>query len=100
MFKRKNHKFTAKTGIMVGLQLVDRLEALHKIGYLHRDVKPDNLTIGLKQNATVIYLIDFGLAKKIKDPLVPEERGKVIGTLAYMSIRMHEGKEPGILDDL
>ena len=31
---------------MIGLQVIDRLEAVHKIGYLHRDVKPDNLAIG------------------------------------------------------
>ena len=32
---------------MIGLQVIDRLEVMHKLGYLHRDVKPDNLGIGL-----------------------------------------------------
>ena len=50
---------------MIGLQLIDRLEALHKIGYIHRDIKPDNLAIGLKEKNKIIYLIDFGLSKKI-----------------------------------
>ena len=45
-------------------------------------------------------MFDFGLAKKINEPLLPEEKGKVIGTLGYMSIRSHEGKQTGILDDL
>ena len=31
---------------MIGFQVVDRLEAFHKIVYLHRDVKSDNLAIG------------------------------------------------------
>ncbi len=43
----KSDSISIKSVLMLGLQVVDRLEALHKIGYLHRDVKPDNLAIGL-----------------------------------------------------
>ena len=45
--RTKNSSFSIKTVLMIGLQVIDRLEALHKIGYIHRDVKPDNLAIGL-----------------------------------------------------
>ena len=61
----KNRRFSLKTVLMIGLQVIDRLEAFHKIGYLHRDVKPDNLVIGFEEKNKIIYLIDFGLAKKI-----------------------------------
>jgi serine/threonine protein kinase len=44
----KNKKFTLKTVLMIGLQTVDRLEALHSIGYIHRDIKPDNIAIGMR----------------------------------------------------
>lgn len=47
---------------MIGLQAIDRLEAFHKIGYIHRDVKPDNFSIGLGEKNKIIYLFDFGLA--------------------------------------
>ncbi len=49
---------------MIGLQAIDRIQVLHKIGYLHRDIKPDNLMIGRNDNNKIIYLIDFGLAKQ------------------------------------
>lgn len=51
--------------MMIGLQVIDRLEAFHRIGYIHRDVKPDNLGIGLYEKSKIIYLFDFGLAHPI-----------------------------------
>lgn len=74
---------------MIGLQCIDRLEALHKIGYTHRDVKPDNLAIGLREKSKIIYLFDFGLALKIGSEIPKDEKGKVVGTLSYMSCRGH-----------
>ncbi len=53
---------------MIGLQIIDRLQAIHKIGFIHRDVKPDNMAIGLKEKSKIIYLIDFGLAHPIGSP--------------------------------
>lgn len=85
---------------MIGLQVVDRLEALHRIGYLHRDVKPDNLAIGLNEKSKVIYLFDFGLAHPVGAEKPQEEKGKVVGTLGFMSCRAHEGKDLGPADDI
>ena len=48
MVKMKGKKFSVKTVLMIGLQVIDRIEALHTIGYVHRDIKPDNLAIGIK----------------------------------------------------
>jgi serine/threonine protein kinase len=62
---------------------------MHKLGYLHRDVKPDNLAIGLNEKNKIIYLFDFGLALKIGSGTPPDEKGKVIGTLGFMSCRAH-----------
>ena len=100
MHRTRTSRFTPKTGLMIGLQLVDRIEALHRIGYLHRDVKPENLGIGLKENTKIIYLFDFGICKRIGDPHPPEEKGKMVGTLAFMSCASHEGKLAGPADDL
>lgn len=96
----KQERFTMKTVFMIGLQVVDRLEALHKIGFLHRDVKPDNLAIGLAEKNKIIYLFDFGLALPIGQAMPKEEKGKVVGTLGFMSCRAHEGKQQGPSDDV
>lgn len=33
-------RFSKKTGLMVGLQILDRIETIHSCGYLHRNVRP------------------------------------------------------------
>ena len=85
---------------MVALQLIDRIEALHKIGYIHRDIKPDNMAVGMKDKNKTIYLIDFGLSKDMSSPLSPDQKGKMIGTLGFMSCRCHQGKPLTQLDDM
>jgi casein kinase 1 len=53
---------------MIMLQCIDRVEAMHKMGFIHRDIKPENFLIGHGKKSNVIYLIDFGLAKRYLDP--------------------------------
>ena len=60
-------KFSMKTSIMCGLQVLKQLENLHKIGYVHRDVKPGNITLGFGKNTCNLYLIDLGLSKSMHE---------------------------------
>ena len=36
-----------ETVAMIGIQLVNGLEALHDLGYVHADIKPQNVLLGL-----------------------------------------------------
>ncbi|CEF63832.1 T-cell immunomodulatory protein [Strongyloides ratti] len=51
----------------IGYQLIEALTILHAAGYLHRDIKPDNMMIGLPPNDRRIYLIDFGMSRQFKN---------------------------------
>ena len=62
--KRKlKDKFSLKTVVMIGLNMLKCIENLHSMKYIHRDIKPENFVIGTEGNHHTIYLIDFGLSK-------------------------------------
>lgn len=72
LFKYCHRKFTIKTTCMVAIQLITRIEQVHNCHYIHRDIKPDNFLIGRGKNQIMIYVIDFGLAKRYINPQTEE----------------------------
>lgn len=68
LFVRCGRKFSLKTIVMFADQALLRLEYLHSKMYLHRDIKPENFVVGTGRNSHIVHLIDFGLAKRYRDP--------------------------------
>jgi casein kinase 1 len=62
---------------------INRVEYVHSKSFLHRDIKPDNFLMGLGRRANQVYVIDFGLAKKYRDPTthqhIPYRSGLLLG---------------------
>ncbi|GAB5364507.1 hypothetical protein AAMO2058_000976400 [Amorphochlora amoebiformis] len=68
-FEVSGNKLSLKTILMIGIQMVSRLQHLHDNHFIHGDVKPDNFVMGLNTTAHVVHIIDFGLAKKYRHPI-------------------------------
>ena len=62
-------------------QIASALQAAHRIGLVHRDVKPSNILVAEDDFA---YLIDFGIARAAGEVGLTETGGAV-GTWAYMA---------------
>ncbi len=62
-------------------QIAAALGAAHRIGLVHRDVKPSNILVTEDDFA---YLIDFGIARAAEATKLTST-GATIGTLAYMA---------------
>jgi len=97
--------FERKTVLMMAIQMLDRLKCLHTKHMIHRDIKPENFTAGKGRKANTIYMIDFGLSKKFRDPKTDQHiayrEGKgMVGTVRWASLNAHLGMEQSRRDDL
>jgi predicted Ser/Thr protein kinase len=80
----------------IALAVARALDAAYQLGVVHRDIKPANVLLGKNGDVKVS---DFGLAGAIGARTVTR-RGAVVGTLAYMSPEVLDGKDENIRRDL
>lgn len=97
-------RLSLKTVLMLSQQMITRVQYLHGRGFIHRDIKPDNFTMGLDLRANQVYIIDFGLARRYIDHNRIHIKfitgKKLTGTARYCSIWTHDGIEQSRRDDM
>jgi serine/threonine protein kinase len=79
---RRDYRLEVPTAVWIARQTADALSALHRAGFLHGDVKPDN--IRLVDDGTA-RLIDLGFAHRLGENAAFLREGYVLGTANYLA---------------
>jgi len=86
---RKVGRLSPGQAIGIARQVCEGLEEAHKLGVVHRDLKPQNIMIDEDGNARIM---DFGIARSLSGKSITGA-GVMIGTPEYMSPEQVEGKD-------
>ncbi len=73
-------------------QTSSALGAAHRVGIIHRDIKPQNIYLESGKRGLVFKVLDFGLAKSMTTGRGLTLSGTVVGTPAYMSPEQVHGE--------
>ncbi len=78
---RAKEKFSPEEAVDVIQQVCNALEAVHSVGVIHRDLKPQNI---MQDSSGRILVMDFGLARTLEGDGMTQT-GALVGTMEYMS---------------
>ncbi|HKM47012.1 MAG TPA: tetratricopeptide repeat protein [Terriglobales bacterium] len=86
---REKKKFTPEEAVDVIQQVCQALHAAHRVGVIHRDLKPQNI---MQDTSGRILVMDFGLARTLEGDGMTQT-GALVGTMEYMSPEQALGKD-------
>jgi len=75
--------------ISIAMQVCEGLSEAHRLGVVHRDLKPQNIMVDKKGNTRIM---DFGIARSLKAEGITGD-GVMVGTPEYMSPEQVKGEE-------
>jgi serine/threonine protein kinase len=100
-------KLSVTTVAWIAKEAIQAVRNLHKVGLMHRDIKPDNILIHAPGQPRGLVLIDFGMAKHYviekegKMTHIPWINGKsLLGTPRFASRWTHQGEQQSRRDDM
>jgi len=100
-----NHykSLSLKTVLILGIQIIKRIQCLHDKFLLHRDIKPSNFLFGNGKDTNKLFLIDFGFSKRYNyngKHIEEKHIRHIIGSTNFVSLNIHYNIEPSRRDDI
>ncbi|HEY9515176.1 MAG TPA: serine/threonine-protein kinase [Gemmatimonadaceae bacterium] len=93
--------------LVLGGAVADALTAIHAAGMIHRDLKPDNIIVPMREGAPIFgeaMLIDLGvygaMRKRSTDGSAQTRWGRVSGTVWYMAPEQLAGRAQTVATDV
>lgn len=110
----ERYKFSERSKYFIAHRLLHIMSCIHRCGIIHRDIKLSNFVLNDKisdnnEKDSLLYpiIIDMGLGKEYykyePDKVIQVQQyntKSITGTLRYISLNVHEFKNPTIVDDL
>jgi len=84
----RDGRLSVEETLRMARPILSALEAAHRAGVVHRDIKPPNIFLARRPDGVITpKLLDFGIAKHINDPNFDSltQSGSVLGTPLYLA---------------
>jgi serine/threonine protein kinase/Tfp pilus assembly protein PilF len=95
-FIKRSRQLNVGTAVLIAKQVCEGLGEAHRLGVVHRDLKPQNIMIDKEGNSRIM---DFGIARSLKAKGITAA-GVMIGTPEYMSPEQVDAKETDQRSDI
>jgi Tol biopolymer transport system component len=99
----KRAKLTPAEALSIAKQVAAGIAEVHRLGIVHRDVKPSNVFLVREQDGRErAVVMDFGLARTVQPGVTQQmtRAGAMLGTPAYMAPELFQGADASVASDV